>query len=110
MANTIYTGTVYNRAKYIARGLKPIDVTVKGGHPLGPTWAMVNKVKAGGSEAEYTKQYMVILQAALQSELDKVAQDKVVLMCYCKPTQFCHRFLLVDYLVEQFGIQYGGEV
>ena len=97
-----------------------IDVTVKScaleWRGLAPTWDMVMEFKRLRlSKEEYTRQNLAILespegQAAVQHLVEYARQhDPVVLLCYCRMNAFCHRVLLARHL-EQFGLEYGGEI
>ncbi len=91
------------------------DVTVKGAQGffglVAPTWKMVLDYKAGKMlEGEYTTNYLIILKNAfdagfvnkLLAIVDKQKLDRVVFNCYCPDNFFCHTYLLIDALVEQY--------
>lgn len=64
---------------------------------LAPTWAMIKL-----SEADYRPQYQAILD-----KLDPHAlplQDGDILLCWEKPPEFCHRYMVADWL-NQAGIE-----
>ncbi|AMR59770.1 hypothetical protein SEGD1_123 [Enterobacteria phage SEGD1] len=69
--------------------------------------------KGPDAEAAYTKRYLQKLSRLFDEDTDKLIeilrQGEVVLMCYCPPGKFCHRHLLVSYLIE-IGEWFGYEV
>jgi hypothetical protein len=92
-------------------GADGLDTTVKSatgvGKLLAPTWALVGGIKrwqrypALTPEA-YTEQYYHLLRARYKANaqpfLDLLAQEQVVILCYCPADSFCHRHLAVDIL------------
>lgn len=100
------------------QNLPKLDITVKSGLKyLAPDWDFLMDYKQSdkGPEAEaaYTKRYLQKLNRLFDEDTDKLIeilrQDEVVLMCYCPPGKFCHRHLLVSYLIE-IGEWFGYEV
>ncbi|EBQ9842312.1 DUF488 family protein [Salmonella enterica subsp. enterica serovar Weltevreden] len=100
------------------RNLPKLDITVKSGLKyLAPDWDFLMDYKKSdkGPEAEaaYTKRYMQKLNRLFDEDTDKLIeilrQGEVVLMCYCPPGKFCHRHLLVSYLIE-IGEWFGYDV
>jgi uncharacterized protein YeaO (DUF488 family) len=66
------------------------------------------------TEEEYTKVYFQIINSAYNMAIENafkvlLAKNKLVLLCYCKAGEFCHRILLKDELVKQ-GAEYMGEI
>ncbi len=104
-------------AQYRYPGPYRLDITVKGKDPKGsywaPTWDMVMDHKKTGNDQVYIDayhkhiMYMVTQQPSCWEEL--LWEDKLVLVCFCPPNKFCHRFLLTDYL-KQAGAEYVGEI
>jgi uncharacterized protein YeaO (DUF488 family) len=105
----IYTSTIrYN-------GPGRLDITIKTGSRIfAPTWEMVLKLKSlEMSQEEYTEKYGKMMESsyakythAWEELLDREA---VVLVCYCRPGNFCHRILLANKLAALGGV-YKGEI
>ena len=90
--------------------VNPLDVTVKSAKSLGrnfaPTWAMVMGHKSGIlPNEEYTNQYLAKLNKLywppILEELQK--SEHITFLCYCKDDDFCHTYLLIDYLIGNFS-------
>ena len=108
-------------AQYRYTGPDRLDITVKGEHPVGkvfaPTWHMVNSVKNGGSEKNYTEMYYTLMTQRWQlyrKVWDMLVQmcqyQDVTVVCFCPSGAFCHRHILVDILKQyNSNIRYGGE-
>lgn len=84
---------------------------------LAPSWDLVkwykNKQKEGSVTEEDIKRYISIYLSMLRDRDDKIIDilltlknyDKdVVLVCYEKPDEFCHRHILASYIREKYGI------
>lgn len=109
MATTkIYTDIYWSKDK------DRYDITVKGGTSIfAPSWKMVMDYRRGLiTEDEYKEEYLELLRTKLfnkecmlvvPDEL-KMLMDKprIVLVCFCKKAEFCHRVLLAEYLSECF--------
>jgi hypothetical protein len=50
-----------------------------------------------------------LLQKQTSAWVDLLSRKEVTLGCYCKPGEFCHRYLLAQVLVDKFGAVYRGE-
>jgi len=104
-------------AHYSYRGTDRLDITVKGKDPIGrvfaPTWDMVMGYKNKKIDwDEYSRQYRNLMRKTYK-ECRQVwesilARDEVTLVCFCRPDQNCHRFLLAGYF-EKLGATYLGE-
>lgn len=98
-----------------SRDVMVIDITVKSGRrEFAPTWEMVMSYKDGRlSESGYTRQYEQMMlgtpgnpgswernfgawQGLLQQAADR--DVTIILVCYCRRGDFCHRHLLKEYL------------
>lgn len=89
-----------------------LDITVKGNksHVLAPTWCIVNNYKDGRiGWDEYEKAYIKLLNLRYKTrkkefdDLIKIAkQGELVLLCFCKNEEFCHRRLAKEYLEKLF--------
>lgn len=100
-------------SNYDYEGKHRLDITVKTGlYMFAPTWEMVNEYKYEGNKEKYTKLYYEKMRRSYQLYGDiwrwLLTQDKVVLVCFCKRGEFCHRYLLKDMLVK-LGATYMGE-
>lgn len=70
---------------------------------LAPTGALLQNFKTTGDTRYYTEQFGTQL---MQLSLEQVMQDlaefsqgrDVVLLCYERPSDFCHRHLVADWL------------
>ncbi len=97
------------------RGADRIDITAKSGDKdFAPTWGMVMGLKKGEiSREEYIKNYLEMMKKFRRENprkwVDLFSMNKVVLVCYCSPGDFCHRILLSQILVEE-GAEYKGEI
>jgi uncharacterized protein (DUF488 family) len=101
-----------------------LDTTVKSGSGLGlifaPTWEIVMGVKQGRiTQQQYTDAYLEMLReryrASQETFLAILAQDQVVVTCYCRAGAFCHRHIVVDVLEKiaakhELAFARGGEV
>lgn len=96
-------------------GENRFDITVKSGHQMfAPTWPMVMDYKSKKTtEEEYTKLYLEKMHRSYEYYRETwdwlLKQDKVVLVCFCKAGDFCHRLLLADILVK-LGAEYLGKI
>jgi len=92
-----------------------LNITVKSGvQAFAPSWDMVMGYKKGMlSEKQYEKLYLERMRrsyVANRALWDGVlAKGRVVLCCYCKAGDFCHRVLLAKIFVK-LGAKYGGEI
>jgi len=92
-----------------------IDISVKGKDPFGkhfaPTWDMVMGEKKGLiTQDEYTDLYHTKMYRLYEERpevwLELLNRERVVLKCFCKSGDFCHRLLLVEYL-EKVAAHHG---
>lgn len=99
---TIGTDQIKRRGFYGDRGL---DITIKSSGPIGkifaPTWGMVMGFKEGRiTWEEYVEQYKAHMRVSFRKHRDIwdniLMRDQVVLLCYCRDEQHCHRSLLRD--------------
>lgn len=119
-------------AQYRYPGQDRLDITVKGNNVDGklyaPTWDIVMGVKNGTiTEEEYTRRYYDMLSNKHNNDVEAAKQTinlvkmvmgsenmperDITLVCFCPANAFCHRHLLVKWLVHNFNIEkyYGGE-
>jgi uncharacterized protein YeaO (DUF488 family) len=99
-------------AHLIRDGVYSLDVTVKSGYQaFAPTWKMVTDYKKGKiTEEEYTRRYLNLMRTSFQIYPQRWAEalqlainnHVLILLCYCKEGDFCHRHLLKEYLKKYF--------
>lgn len=97
-----------------------LDITVKSGDKVfAPTWELLMRYKGDYDEVYYTKEYTRLMRESFKDHrqhwLELCNQDEVAIACYCKAGNFCHRYILVDFLrkvCESEGIdfKYEGEI
>ena len=113
----IWTGYYAQMKKYVQSDLVPVSIAY-----LTPVWYMgetcfelapsrklLTGYKAGKvTQEEYAEQYKDFLKTVKWGEVieklfsisDKHDGKDLVLCCYEKPSDFCHRHLLAEYLTE----------
>lgn len=99
-----FRGNKYSIALFQPKGVKLI--TLK---DLQPTKKMVSEYKSGKINWEqYTKQYDFILNNCkwLLIKIKEMAEreDDIVLVCYEKVEDNCHRNLVAEKLIEEYGL------
>lgn len=107
--HTIYT------AQYRYSGPDRVDITVKGQDPnwkeFAPTWDMVMGVKNGTmTKQRYVELYhpsldntSIIGNVSVQTWKKLLDMETATFVCFCPQLDFCHRNILVNYLVNAFG-------
>ena len=114
MALKVYT-TVIRRNNPVCKDPDFLDITVKSGDQnFAPTWDIVMGVKNGTiTELEYERRYKNLMDLSCERNPKRwneiLSKERIVLGCFCKPGEFCHRILLAKLLV-QFGAAYLGEI
>lgn len=112
---TIYTGYFAKVRKYEEAGLVPISIArwspkwFQGERcvELSPSDGLLTYYKAGAvSEEDFEEQYIAELDNLdMLTLLAEIASDKdIVLCCYEKSSDFCHRHILAKYLQDKYGI------
>jgi hypothetical protein len=107
--------TVYT-AQYRYAGLDRTDITVKGfdayGKYFAPSWNMVFGIKNETmSQQQYVDAYLKIIDDVPVRILDWFfSRPTRTLVCFCAEEAFCHRNILINYLVQIYGdrIKNGG--
>lgn len=114
----MYTGYFAQLKKYEAQGLVPISICGKAPawysglqyKNLAPKWSFFNEWKNGpehkGDNNYYIEHFNTeVLQNYTPKDiveslvaLSNVDESKIILICYEKPTDFCHRHLVADWL------------
>lgn len=88
------------------RGDDLLDVTVKSGDStFSPTWDMVRGIKNRSmGKGEYLEIYTRMMERSKEKERERWLEicnmEEVTVACYCRKGEFCHRYPLVDILVE----------
>ena len=108
----IYT-SYFARCQKLPKGLIPISIArqAPAGYTgleyktLAPAWDILSEYKQTKDERTYIQQYnyQLFLLSADQvvKELKELAQsDQIILLCYEKPDDFCHRHLVAQWLTE----------
>ncbi|MCL6477087.1 MAG: hypothetical protein K6T65_01600 [Peptococcaceae bacterium] len=102
-------------AQYGYRGKDRLDITVKSGDKtFAPTWDIVMAYKAGKiTQEEYTAMYYALMRQSYRKNRQRweevLSMDRVVLVCFCRAGDFCHRLLLAQVL-QKLGAEYCGEI
>ena len=108
----IYT-SYFARCNKLPKGIVPVSIArqAPAGYTgleyktLAPTWDILSEYKQTKDERTYIQQYnyQLFLLSADQvvKELKELAQsDQIILLCYEKPDDFCHRHLVAQWLTE----------
>lgn len=78
------------------------DITVKSGDKtFAPTWELLSAYKDGSiTKEQYTESFMKLMRERYRKvphEFAALAEYECIAFgCYCKPNDFCHRYLVVD--------------
>ena len=115
----MYTGYFAQLKKYEAAGLIPISICGKAPDwynglqykVLAPKWAFFKEWKDGSHKGD-NEYYIEHFNAEVLSNitarkvirdiesLSGVSSKDIILICYEKPSDFCHRHLVADWLKE----------
>lgn len=120
----IYTGYFYKLNDYINAGLVPISICGKSPDfysgleykKLAPKYAFFiayknNLINSEQYKQQYTEQVLGPLNKndvlqELQDLADKQSKNSdIVLLCYEKPKDFCHRHIVAEWLSDTYAIQ-----
>ncbi len=83
-----------------------IVVTRSAGHVLSPSWKLLNDYKVGRIDwAQYTERFRCEMECDLCKEEMKRIWDlsqtrDVFLVCYEKPGENCHRYILMELMMS----------
>lgn len=118
----MYTGYFAKLKEYKQAGLIPISISGKAPDwydgleykKLAPKWDFFSEWKYGshkGDNEYYISQFdtKVLKETSVENVLAGLADlsngelDKVILLCYEKPTDFCHRHLVANWINEHKG-------
>lgn len=91
----------------VAISVKPPDWYVGVTYPLlAPTWDLVRAVKNGSiTEDEYAVEYLKLIKKRGASPYRTLADlgDDAILLCYEKPSDFCHRHIVAWWMEQELG-------
>lgn len=84
---------------------------------LAPTWDIYNEYKQRGDHNRYALRYKIEVLAKLDRarvyyRLNTIMRNNkkdVILLCYEKPNEFCHRHLIAEWLDMGIAEWEGGE-
>lgn len=102
----------------VSKGFLMIDITAKSGCDIGwvlaPSWDIVSRYKSGNlTQENFKKEYFDLIESRWKKPLKSIEDienvERIILVCYCPPNQFCHRYLAADFLVRRYHAQYCGE-
>jgi len=109
---------------YSYSGDDRVDITVQGNDPVGEVFAPTEEIqedyKKYWNEEVYTRNYYNLLiqrwidnyhgiRKIVIELIQKTMVDNVTLVCFCPNDTFCHRHLLVKWLIHNWPqVQYGG--
>ena len=112
----IYTGYFAQTSKYTANNLTVISIsrwspkwfTGLKCEILAPSADLLNRYRYGRADAQqYTIEFMEYLKKldipSILNYLENFNNNGIVLCCYEKPGDFCHRHLIADYSNKYFG-------
>lgn len=110
----------FAKVRYLPDGYVPVSIAA---HPprgyygaclpdLAPPWDLVKAYKANNDSEAYTEQYNKLVLSTLSvgdilGKIRSVAGPGIpVLLCYERPSDFCHRHLVATWFREN-GVQCG---
>ena len=118
MKNRVYTGYYAKLKKYEEAGLIPVSIAGKAPafytgiqyKVFAPTWDIFSKWKNGSID---NFGYTELFKQNVLSKIDKnsVIQSfskfggDIVLLCYEKSGDFCHRHIVADWIESELGIR-----
>lgn len=109
----IYT-TYFARVKDLVDGIVPISIAFKAPNgfegptyrQLAPEWWMVKDLKDSGDKGAYTDAYhrRILNRLSVDRVLDELSflgqGHDIALVCWEKPSEFCHRNIITNWLNE----------
>ena len=113
----IYTGYYAKIKKYTEAGLVPVSIAGKAPafykgiqfKKLAPTFEIFNAWKTGEiNDFEYTSKFRKEVLGNLDKLYIKEALasfgEEIILLCYEKTGDFCHRHIVADWIEEALGV------
>ncbi len=103
---TLYRAQIRDKNKVI----NPIDITVRSAigwaKQLAPTWDMVmghknKKINNKQYEDQYIARLKLLDMESIISQMEQIG-DRITFICYCNDGDFCHTYLLIDYLCRYY--------
>lgn len=105
-------------SNYSKKGRDPKAVSISAKAPsyfygrwylyLAPSWEIINGIKYGGwTEADYTRAYLDLIVNERNLTPERVVddlEDGSILLCYEKPSDFCHRHIVAEWIESETGI------
>lgn len=89
----------------------PKNIKIPNIKKLAPTWDILKEYKTTNNKDKYTLRYKSeVLQhiscQKLLNKLESYSEGKdIVLICYEKPTDFCHRHIVAEWINENSEYQ-----
>jgi hypothetical protein len=72
---------------------------------LAPEWDWVKNLKDGfWSPDEYAEVYGWLLSELDAENICAALGDGAILLCWCKPSDFCHRRLVAEWIEREMGL------
>lgn len=106
---TSYYSTHGTNRNAVAISVKPPEWYAGVTYPiLAPTWDLVRAIKSGRiTEREYTTEYLKLIKKRGASPYRTLADlgENAILLCYEKPTDFCHRHIVATWIEAELGIK-----
>lgn len=106
-------------AQYHYRGSDRLDITTRAtqeGRVFQPEISWVMDYKTGRmTEEQYTRLYTRKMENSIiryaAEWVNVVIREEVTFVCFCKAGDFCHRLLLKDIFLKEYGqfVTYRGE-
>lgn len=96
----VWTCRVQDHRKLKEKGIDWLDATFKSGNPIfAPTRDLVmgykrGEITEGRYKVEYRRQMEESARRHFNAWLDVLDADRIVIGCYCRRGDFCHRHLL----------------
>lgn len=112
----LYTCQIAKHRVAKEKGIPFLDITVR---RFAPTWKLLNEYKATRDQYKYRKIYTQLMQNSYRNNknywLELLKKDELVIGCYYKVGDFCHRLLLVGLFkkvcsIHNIPFEYKGEL
>lgn len=112
MMLNLYTGRVCFERRYKRLNVPYLNTTVKcGDKRFAPSWQIVMDVKAQIiSPEEYTEEYIRMMEESYLKHPEiwqevMQASGELIVTCFCPVNKFCHRHLLVEFIIAKASQQ-----
>lgn len=91
----------------VAISVKPPDWYTGVTYPiLAPSWELVRGIKGGRiTEEEYAVEYLKLIKKRGASPYRTLSDlgENAILLCYEKPSDFCHRHIVAWWMEQELG-------